>query len=313
MTILSADSIRRASRLSGVWLREVRPLFLLGSVALAFLGASIAWADGSFRLYDVALAFLGLLLWQLSVQVLNDYFDYRTGIDLKTQRTPFSGGSGVLPAQLLKPGTVLGVGVLSFVLALPIWVYFLLEKGMLLLPVLAVGAACVLLYTPVLTRWKVPEVFSGIGLGGLPVLAFYFVQTGGYAMGAVVAAVASAVLMLNVHLLFELPDVEADRAGGRKTLPAVLGTRKASWLYLASSAVYYVWVISWTVLRIMPEAALLSLLTMPLAVLVTKGALDYRGPGSAAQVLWLGAATYFLTVVLLALGYMFSTFSPAVL
>ncbi|GAI31321.1 unnamed protein product, partial [marine sediment metagenome] len=59
-------------------------------------------------------AFIGLLLAHISVNVLNDYFDYRSGIDLEAKRTPFSGGSGILPAGLLKPGQVLWLGLVSF-------------------------------------------------------------------------------------------------------------------------------------------------------------------------------------------------------
>jgi len=303
VSVLYADFFRKAREQAGVWLRVIRPLFLWGSIAPAFLGTSIAWADGIYSLHHAVLAFLGLILWHISAQVLNDYFDYRSGIDLRTQRTPFSGGSGVLPAKLLKPKSVLVFGLFCFVLALPIWIYFLIDRGVLLLPALAVGSVCVLLYTPVLTRSKVPEAFSGLGLGILPVLTCYFVQTGNYATGAIVGGVASGIVMFNLHLLFEFPDVEADRAGGRKTLPIVLGTRKASWLYLASSMICYAWVISWTVPHIMPEGALLSLLTMPLAFFVTKGALNYQGPKSFPRVLFLGAATYLLTVILLALGF----------
>jgi len=301
--VLSADFVRKARKQAGIWLRVIRPLFLWGSIAPAFLGTSIAWADGSYSLHHAVLVFLGLILWHVSAQVLNDYFDYRSGIDLKTQRTPFSGGSGVLPAKLLKPKSVLAFGLLCFVLALPIWIYFLIDKGVLLLPALAVGSVCVLLYTPVLTRWKVPEAFSGLGLGILPVLTCYFVQTGNYATGAIAGGVASGIVMFNLHLLFEFPDVEADRAGGRKTLPIILGTRKASWLYLASSIICYVWVIFWTVLHIMPQGALLSLLTMPLAFFVTKEALNHRGLRGFTRVLFLGAATYLLTVILLSLGF----------
>ncbi len=57
----------------------------------------MAWYDGAFFLSWALLALLGLLLAHVSVNVLNDYFDYRSGVDLKTQRTPFSGGSGILP------------------------------------------------------------------------------------------------------------------------------------------------------------------------------------------------------------------------
>ena len=90
---------------------DARPQFLILSVVLAFLGTSIAWYDGYFHLGYAVLAFVGLLLAHISVNLLNDYFDYRSGVDLEVKRTPFSGGGGMLPAGLLKPTRVLLAGV----------------------------------------------------------------------------------------------------------------------------------------------------------------------------------------------------------
>jgi len=302
-TLLSIELVQRARTQAWIWLIEIRPLFLLGSVGLALLGTSIAWWDGFFSLRLAALAFVALLLWHISVQVLNDYFDYRSGIDLKTQRTLFSGGSGVLPAQLLRPKSVFKFGLLTFALAVPIWIYFLIEKGVLLLPVLAVGAVCVLLYNPVLTKWRVAEIVSGLGMGVLPILMFYFVQTGSYNKVVVVGAIASGILLFNLHLLNQFPDVEADKVGGRKTLPIVLGRRKASWVYLAGTVALYIWVSSWVAAGTMPLAALLSLLTVPAALRVIKEAMNYQPVANFTPVLWAGAIAYFLTLLLLALGY----------
>src|SRR3989304_8552460 len=99
---------------------ETRPQFLLLSVVLAFLGTSIAWYDGIFNLGYAILAFAGLLFAHISVNVLNDYFDYRSGIALETPRTPFSGGSGILPAALLTPRQVFWLGMGAFLLTIPI-------------------------------------------------------------------------------------------------------------------------------------------------------------------------------------------------
>ncbi|HXZ94949.1 MAG TPA: prenyltransferase [Dehalococcoidia bacterium] len=222
-----------------IWLTEIRARFLIGSVALAFFGTSIAWRDGFFSLRYAVLGFIGLVLWHISIQVLNDYFDYKSGVDLKTQRTPFSGGSGVLPAHLLEPGSVLKFALLSFALAVPIWTYFIIVKGLLLLPLVSVGAVCVLLYTPVLTRWRLSEVSSGLGLGILPILMFYFIQSGGYTTEALVASIPCGILVFNLHLLNEFPDVEADKVGHRKTIPIVLGRVKAGWIYLAGAMSVY--------------------------------------------------------------------------
>ncbi|MBE0481522.1 MAG: prenyltransferase [Dehalococcoidia bacterium] len=297
------ELVQKSVRQTGLWARETRPLFLSGSFALAFVGTSAARSEGSFNLQHAVLAFCGLLMWHMSVQVLNDYFDHRSGIDLRTRRTPFSGGSGILPARLLEPGAVLVFGLLTFVLALPLWAWLVARSGLLLVPVLAVGGAFVLLYTPVLARSIVPEVFSGLGLGALPVLMFYFVQTGSYGWGPAAAGIASGILIFNSHLLFEFPDVEADRVGGRRTLPIMIGRRKAGWVYLGASLTCYGWILACAILDIMPPAALLSLLTLPLALRASKGVLGYRDTAALRPALFAGAAACLFTLVLLGVGY----------
>ena len=144
-----------------IWFFETRPQFLLLSVVLAFLGTCIAWYDGFFHLGYALLAFIGLLLTHISVNVLNDYFDYKSGVDLATKRTPFSGGSGMLPAALLKPGQVFRLGLGSFLLAAPIGIYFVIARGWLLLPLLLIAAICILLYTPFIHRLRWPEWSPG--------------------------------------------------------------------------------------------------------------------------------------------------------
>jgi len=291
-----------------IWLVEIRPKFLVGSVALAFLGTSVAWRDGSFSLVYAVLGFIGLILWHISIQVLNDYFDYRSGVDLKTQRTPFSGGSGVLPAELLKPASVLKFALVSFALAVPIWTYFVIVKGLLLLPLVGLGAVCVLLYTPVLTRWRLGEVSSGLGLGILPVLMFYFIQTGGYNKEVLIASIPAGILLFNVHLLNEFPDVEADKIGKRKTIPIVAGRAKAGRIYLAGTVAVYVWVAAWVAAGAMPLTALLSLLTIPLALRAIRGAMSYEDKAIFTPALWANSLCLIFTMALLASGYLLSRY-----
>jgi 1,4-dihydroxy-2-naphthoate octaprenyltransferase len=304
--IPSAGSIHKVTAKTRIWLTEIRPKFLLGSAALAFLGTSVAWWDGFFSLRYAVLGFVGLILWHISTQVLNDYLDYRSGVDLKTQRTPFSGGSGILPAKLLNPTSVLKFALVSFALAVPIWTYFVIVKGPLLLPLVGLGAVCVLLYTPVLTRWRLSEISSGLGLGILPILMFYFVQTGEYNTEIVVASIPSGILLFNVHLLNEFPDVEADKIGKRKTIPIVVGRTKASWIYLAGTITVYVWVVAWVAVGVMPLAALLSLVTIPLALWATRGALSYKDKVIFMPALWANSLCLIFTLALLASGYLLS-------
>jgi 1,4-dihydroxy-2-naphthoate octaprenyltransferase len=289
-----------------VWLLETRPHFLILSVVLAFLGTCMAWYDHAFNLGYALLAGFGLLLCHISVNVLNDYYDYTSGVDLKTQRTPFSGGSGFLPAAALKPRQVFWFGLVSLLLAVPIGIYFVLVSGWLLLPLLIIAAVCVLLYTPFLTKVRWPEWAPGVGLGALPVLGMYFVQTGTYTLPAVVASIPSGILVHNLLFLNEFPDTEADKSVNRKTLPIVMGKAKASVLYSVLTALVYVWIIGSVIARMMPIFCLIALLTLPFAIKAIQGALKYQdmaklGPGMANNVLFI-----LLTQSLLGVGYILS-------
>ena len=293
-----------------VWFLETRPQFLLLSVVLAFLGTSIAWYDGYFHLGYALLAFLGLLLCHISVNVLNDYFDYRSGIDLEVKRTPFSGGSGILPAALLKPGQVLWFGLVSLLVAVPIGIYFVIARGWQLLPLLVVGAVCALIYTPVLTRLRWPEWAPGVGLGALPVLGVYFVQTAAYTLPAVVASIPSGILVHNLLLLNEFPDVEADKKAGRKTLPIVMGKSKAWVVYSVLTILVYLWIIGWVVAELtgvvakgIPPYCLIALLTLPLAIKAIQGARKHDEMSQLVPAMANNVLVVLLTQLLLGIGY----------
>ena len=290
-----------------IWLLETRPQFLILSVVLAFLGTAIAWYDGFFHFRHALLAGLGLLLAHISVNTLNDYFDFKSKIDLATQRTPFSGGSGFLPAGLLSPRQVLWLGTITFLLAMAIGIYFLMVKGLLLLPLLLVAAICVLLYTPLILKTPAPEWAAGLGLGFLPILGIYFAQSGAYTWHAVIAAVPSGILVYNLLLLNEFPDVEADKVGKRKTLPIIKGLSTASRVYAIMTVLVYVWIIGWVIAGIMPAFASIALLTIPFAIKAIKGALNHDEmsrlvPGMASNVM-----VVLITQLLMGIGYILGT------
>ncbi len=286
-----------------IWFLETRPHFLLLSLVLAFLGTSIAWYEGNFHLGYAVLAFFGLLLAHISVNVLNDYFDYRSGIDLETRRTPFSGGSGILPASLMKPKEVFWLGLGSFLLTIPIGIYFVAARGWPLLPLILVGAACILLYTPLILKTRWPEWAPGVGLGSLPILGAYFVQTASYTLPAVIASIPSALLVHNLLLLNEFPDVEADRKAGRKTLPITLGVKGAGIFYIAFEILVYLWIIGAVIARQMPAFSLIALLTIPFAIKAIQGALKPQEMNRLAPGLSGNVLVVLLTQLLLGIGY----------
>ena len=289
------------------WLMVIRAPFLPLSVVLAFLGTCIAWYDGAFHLGHALLAFLGLLLAHISVDVLNEYFDYRSGVDLATKRTPFSGGSGALPAGLISPKQALWLGLGSLLAIIPVGIYFTIVSGWLLLPLLLVAAACIVLYTPLILKMGWPEWAPGLGMGALPVLGVYFVQTGVYTFPAIIACVPSAILVHNLLLLNEFPDMEADRKGGRKTLPIAIGGAKASIIYSALTIIVYLWIIGAVVAKQMPVFSLLALLTLPFAIKAIKGALKYKDMNKLVPAMANNVLVVLITQLLVGIGYILAT------
>ena len=286
-----------------IWFLETRPQFLILPVVLSFLGTSMAWYYGHFHLGYAVLAFVGLLLAHISVNVLNDYHDFKSGVDLATKRTPFSGGSGILPDALLESRQVLRFGIIAFLLATAIGIYFVVVTGWQLLPLLVVGGLCILLYTPFILKLNWPEWSPGLGLGSLPILGAYFVQSNEYTWPAVIAAIPSGILVHNLLFLNEFPDVEADSTVNRKTLPITIGMEKASIVYVALMIIVYLWIIGWVIADKMPVYTLIALLTLPFAFKAIQGARKYGDMQKLMPAMASNVLVVLLTQLLLGIGY----------
>ncbi|MFC2018958.1 prenyltransferase [Chloroflexota bacterium] len=286
-----------------VWFLETRPQFLTLSIVLAFLGTAIAWYSGYFHLGHALLAGIGLVIAHISVNTFNDYFDYRSGVDLATNRTPFSGGSGILNARLLSTGQVLGMGIVSFLLAVAIGVYFVLTSGWQLLPLLVITAFFILLYSPLILKQHYPEWVAGAGLGAFPVLGMFFVQTGAYTLPAVIASIPSVLLVHNLLLLNEFPDTEADRIANRKTLPITIGKDRAAIFYTVVALAVYAWIIGWVAAGVMPIWTLLGLLTLPFSIKAINGARHHYDASRLMPALAANVMVVLLTQLLIGIGY----------
>jgi len=287
-----------------IWFMETRPQFLVLSVALVLLGTAISWNEGHFNWVKFILTTIGLILAHAAVNILNDYFDYKSGIDLETNQTPFSGGSKIIPNGLLSPRSAYVFGLACLAVALPIGIYLASVSGWQLLPLIIVGGVIIYFYTSYLTKWLVGEFWAGLGLGTLPVLGTYFVQTGSYGLGAFVAALAPGFLTANLLFLNEFPDVEADRRGGRFHLVIALGTRKAGLLYAGLMAMTYLSIIVGVVLQLMPVMSLIALASIPFAVKAIRITFKSHGnPQEMVPALGANVITVLATDVLLAAGY----------
>lgn len=286
-------------------LGPMRLPFLVLTPACVLLGAATAvWSGSGINWFHLALAFLGAVSAHISVNAINEYNDFRSGLDLRTQRTPFSGGSGVLQEMPERAHYALITGFVTLVITALIGVYFLYFKGLWLLPLGVLGLVIIVTYTKWITRNPfLCLIAPGLGFGPLMVMGTHFVLTGSYSWTAFVASIVPFFLVSNLLLLNQFPDVEADKGVGRRNMPIVMGREASVKIYGAFLACTYAAVIAGYLTGPLPLAGLLALASAVLAVPTVRGVARYVNeipklvPYMARNVIII-----ILTPVLLAIG-----------
>ena len=260
----------RAGAVAGV----SRLPFLALPVVLGLLGGAAGVAAGAFSPILTVVATLGLVAAHVAVNALNEAHDYETGIDEKTEPTPFSGGSGTIPEDDLSPRGARAVGYVGLALALAAGLYTAVVAEPLVLLLAAAGFVTIVGYTPVFTKLGLGEVVAGLGLGSLPVVGLTLVQRGPMEPLFWVVSVPPFFLTFNLLLLNEFPDVEADRAGGRKNLVHRFGRVRAGQIYVAAGLAVPLSILGGVVAGVLPVPALLGVVPSVLFVRPAKWALS---------------------------------------
>lgn len=248
------------------YLGIARAPFLLLPFTLVACGAAAGAYEGSFNRLHTFLALLGLLALHAAVNSLNEFSDMRTGIDLATRRTPFSGGSGTLPAGKLTLTQTIVFSGCCCATGLAVGIWFISRIGWVLLPIIIAGAFFVLTYTEVLARFGLGELAAGLGLGALPVAGTTLVQAGELGATGVSASLPAFLMTFNLLLLNEFPDEEADRGGGRRNLVILLGRRSAARVYAGAALGTPLVILVSTAMGIFPWLSLTA--TLPSLLLV---------------------------------------------
>ena len=248
--------------------RIMRVPFLALTPACVLLGLGVAiWTTGSVNWLHFGLALVGAVCAHISVNAFNEYFDFKSGLDLRTQPTPFSGGSGALreSPEMARPALV--TAWTAFAITALTGLYFASLRGpAILLPGL-LGLFLLIAYTPWLTRNPLLCLLApGLGFGPLMVMSTAFALTGIYSLTALVASLVPFFLVSDLLLLNQFPDVEADRGVGRRHFPVLIGRKTSSLIYGAFLAAAYLAIILGVAFRLLPGFCLLGLLGALIAV-----------------------------------------------
>lgn len=254
------------------------PFLVLPPACVALGAGTAAWSGSKINLLYLCLAFVGAVCAHISVNALNEYDDFKSGLDFHTRRTPFSGGSGSLPAKPDKAHVALITGMISLAITVLIGIYFMYIRGLGLLPLGLLGLLLIVAYTRWLTRSPfLCLIAPGLGFGPLMVMGTDFVLTGAYSWTSFVASLVPFFLVSDLLLLNQFPDVEADKRIGRHHLPIAIGKEASVKVYGAFLAAAYLAIIAGSLAGVLPLASLVALVSIVLAISTVKGAARYAG------------------------------------
>jgi 1,4-dihydroxy-2-naphthoate octaprenyltransferase len=249
-----------------VWLRVIRVRFLLASIIAVSVGLSLNWWQNStLDFLDAILTFAGVMALHASVDLLNDFWDFKRGIDTKTKRTKMSGGTGVLPEGLLEPSSVYRAGVAFLIIGTVIGGYFVITDGITIAIILGFAILSIYFYSTKIVDSGLGEFFVAVK-GSMIVIGTLFIQSGEITIESILAGIVVGALSSLVLFIASFPDHDADKSKGRKTLVIVTGKERAVKLFWIFPLVSYCAILSGVLLQVFPLLSMISFLSIPIMI-----------------------------------------------
>ena len=304
-----------------IWLNQIRANFLVLAVLLVLIGIALSYkyvpANHPIQWFDMALIIFGTVVAHASVNLFNEYSDHLTGIDKNTNRTPFSGGSGMMKSGFIKPAAVLAASIVTLLISVSIGIYYGITAHWSIFLLMIIGAFSIVFYTPLLTKLMLGELFSGLTLGTLVVLGTFIslTATPGQSLGSllpfevIMISIPPGILTALLLLLNEFPDTEADKNGGRKHLVIKLGYKIAAIIYTTGVVATFAIILILPLTGVSSYWLYLGLLPLPVIVKATTTTLKYYNKiDKLIPALGANIVTVLLTDALLALAIFITLF-----
>jgi 1,4-dihydroxy-2-naphthoate octaprenyltransferase len=237
--VLAEFSGDSPARIAKRLFHATRPKFFPASVLPVLAGT--AWgaaATGQIGVGVFLLALLATVCVHAGSNVLNDVGDDAGGTDRQNDRRiyPYTGGSrfiqeGILDAKMMAR---LGWGLLAVATLAGVCLFAI--KGILIVYFGLAGVLLGVLYSlgPVrLSALGLGESAVAVAFGILPVSGSAWLQGAAIDLPLLLFAIPVSAWVAAILLINEVPDIGADGATGKRTLPVRLGLVGTSWLYFA--------------------------------------------------------------------------------
>lgn len=254
------------------WIQAIRLSVLSASVLPAIFGGVYAfYQTGTFRPGLFLLTLFGVALVHTGANLINDYFDFRSGADqLNDEFLPtVTGGSRVIVDGSFTPAKVLTVSIVCFVLGVLIGLYLAWAAGPAVLVLVAFGLLTSVVYTTPkfnLINMKLGEVIIGLDFGVLTILGAYYVQTSTFSLNALLVSLPVGILIAAILLINEFQDYKSDKQVGKMTTVVRIGRKSGARLLAILLGSLLVLIVVNILLGSLPLWSLLTLLSVPLFV-----------------------------------------------
>lgn len=174
---------------------------------------------------------IGMMLVQAATNMINDYFDYKRASDAADKADEKALANGDISLKGLKK-----LILITIALALSIGIYYALTESLWILLVIAVSMTVSFYYSGgkmPLCHTPFGELAAGLTMGFGIIPTVIFIQSGVLSPATVATAIPTVLFIAALLLSNNLSDHKEDTLAGRKTSVILLGTEKATWLWLS--------------------------------------------------------------------------------
>lgn len=230
----------------------------------------------SFNLINSILFFIAMLLFNMAVDMMDNYNDYNHAVDTEDYKK----NTNIIGREKISPRLVLTLNLIFSIIAAGIGIYLVTRVG---LPLLWMGIFCFavgILYSSgpfPMNGLPVGEFFSGFTMGFMIMLiSVYINKTGSFdwswsnLLKIWLVALPCELWISNLMLANNICDAQEDEDNHRHTIIHFIGVQQGLNSFTTKNVIAFLAIITAVMARLAPWTMLLTLLIIPFVVKQTK-------------------------------------------
>lgn len=252
-------NVRQFARLARV------PTLAATTVPL-IVGGALGLSEGKFDLLLWLDIFVVAILLQVATNALNEYGDYRHGVD----KVPSPGFAALIVSGEVSARAVLLVAVMCYATAFVLGMTLVLIRGVLMLLFGLVAILAGILYSegPLpISSTPFGELLVAVIMGPLEVVSANLAASGEISNLALIFSIPVSLAIASILLTNNLRDLDRDRDHGRRTLAVLVGRKLGSAILFVIIMCIFLWSFPVFLLLRVSASVFLIWLAFPVALL----------------------------------------------